>query len=161
MPDWTRLNRTRCQRISGRSRKPISTPVEKDVPAVVAANDDPLPSPEAWEAFRGPDPGLADKPAHPKSQSETFVSIDKDLRRLAKKVKGRRRPLDEDGRVPAYIVLTSRTRMLQKVGKAAFEQLDDRVLRLVESVRRRPGWTAYRIYPDDPSTLEAFRHRTM
>jgi tetratricopeptide (TPR) repeat protein len=136
--------------------EPVDPSPEPETPSATATNDNPMPSPEAWEAFRGPDPGLVDKPAHPKSQSETLLNIDKDLRRLAKKVKGRRRPLDEDGRVPAYIVLSSRTRMLQKAGKAAFEELDDRILRLVESVRRRPGWTAYRIYPDDPSTLEAF-----
>ncbi len=123
----------------------------------VPISKEPLPAPEAWEAFQGPNPGATDEaePA-PKSQPEALIKIDEDLRRLAKKVKARRRSLDEDGRVPAYIVMTSRSRMLQQVGETAFDEVDQRVMRLVETIRRRPGWTAYRIYPDDPSTLEAF-----
>jgi tetratricopeptide (TPR) repeat protein len=117
----------------------------------------PLPEPEPWEAFRGPDPGDVPAPDLPaQEQPETLLEIDEDLRRLADRLNARRRSRDEDGRVPAYIVLTSRSRMLQKLSEDDFNLIDNSVLRLVEAVRRRPGWTSYRIYPDDPSTLEPF-----
>jgi tetratricopeptide (TPR) repeat protein len=119
--------------------------------------ESPLPEPEPWEAFRGPDPGDITPPEMPvREQPEALLEIDEDLRRLADRLNARRRTRDEDGRVPAYIVLTSRSRMLQKMGEDDFNHIDNAVMRLVEAVRRRPGWTAYRIYPDDPSTLEPF-----
>lgn len=117
----------------------------------------PLPAPEPWEAFRGPDAGEAPAPERQVPEPpEALIEIDDDLRRLAGRLNARRRARDEDGRVPAYIVLTSRSRMLQKVGEGAFATIDQTIMKLVEAVRRRPGWTAYRIYPDDPSTLEPF-----
>jgi tetratricopeptide (TPR) repeat protein len=117
----------------------------------------PLPQPEPWEAFRGPDPGEA-VPSEPPApeKPEALIEIDEDLRRIANRLNARRRVHDEDGRVPAYIVITSRSRMLQKLGDEQFAAIDQKIMKLVEAVRRRPGWTAYRIYPDDPSTLDPF-----
>ncbi len=45
---------------------------------------------------------------------------------------------------------------MQNFGEDVFDQVDNKILSLVETIRRRPGWTAYRLYIDDPSSLESF-----
>ena len=116
----------------------------------------PMPKPEPWESFRGPDPGDIRKSVDPPYSEESLVEIEKDFRRLASRLKSRKRARDEDGRAPVYVVLSSHTRLQQSFGEEGYLRVNEAVLSLVEAVRRRPGWTAYRIYPDDPSTLSAF-----
>ena len=53
-------------------------------------------------------------------------------------------------------MLSSHTRLIQAFGDDHYKRLDDAILSLVEMIRRRAGWTAYRIYVDDPTTLEPF-----
>jgi hypothetical protein len=45
---------------------------------------------------------------------------------------------------------------MQTLGQADFQHVDRAVMSLVEAVRRRPRWSAYRIYIDDPLTLSPF-----
>jgi tetratricopeptide (TPR) repeat protein len=116
----------------------------------------PLPQPEPWEAFRGPNSGEIAGAVVGETAGETLQDVQEEFLRLAERINARRQPRDEDGRSPAYIILTSRTRLTQKFGESEFDQIDDAIIDMVESVRRRPGWSAYRIYPDDPSTLEHF-----
>jgi tetratricopeptide (TPR) repeat protein len=116
---------------------------------------DGLPAPLPWEAFRGPDAGDDGTPDIP-DDVETLVDIRKDLDRMAAKLGSARGPKDEDGRVPAYIVLSSRTRLAQEFGEDRFRRVDEAVMTLVEAVRRRRGWTAYRVYIDDPNVLLPF-----
>ena len=118
--------------------------------------DEPLPEPEAWEAFRGPNAGEAHQVSDTPRDSGALLDVDIEFRRLAQRLNARRRTRDEDGRSPAYIVLSSRSRLMQHLDEDGFNAIDERVLSLVESIRRRHGWTAYRIYVDDPATLEPF-----
>lgn len=122
-------------------------------PSVKKAAPNELPKPEPWESFRGPNPGDA-----PSSEVDglDLQQIQDDFGRIARRLSTRRPMRDEDGRSPAYIVLSSRTRLAQAYGEDAFEDIDAAVMSLVEAVRRHPGWSAYRIYIDDPTTLNPF-----
>jgi hypothetical protein len=122
-----------------------STPPEADFPA-----------PQPWEAFRGPDPGGPIETLDPDSDGESLLEIERDFERIAQRLNVRRRNRDEDGRSPAYIIMSSRTRLQQVFGNPVYEKVNNAVLELVESIRRKPGWTAYRFFPDDPSSLDPF-----
>jgi tetratricopeptide (TPR) repeat protein len=115
-----------------------------------------LPKPEPWEAFKGPNTSEHLSTSTSVHVPEALHEIDKEFRRLADRLNARKRARDEDGRSPAYIVLSSRSHLMQSFEEEGFKSIDEGVLRLVESVRRRYGWTAYRIYIDDPRTLEPF-----
>ncbi len=113
-----------------------------------------LPVPKPWEGFRGPDPG--DSHAQmPVDLTQSPQQIQQELEQLAARDDslGSDR---EDRRVPAYIVLSSRTRLMQTFGESGYQNVDHAVMRLVEAVRRQPRWSAYRIYIDDPLTLNPF-----
>ncbi len=56
----------------------------------------------------------------------------------------------------SYILLSSETRLLQQFGPAGFKQVDAAVYDLCDAVRRRKGWTAHRVYIDDPGSLRPF-----
>jgi tetratricopeptide (TPR) repeat protein len=115
-----------------------------------------FPTPQPWEAFRGPDPGETVEEPDPNSGTENLLEIEQDFERIAQRLNVRQRNRDEDGRSPAYIVMSSRTRLQQVFGNAAYEKVNNSVLDLVGSIRRKPGWTAYRFFPDDPSSLDPF-----
>jgi hypothetical protein len=57
---------------------------------------------------------------------------------------------------PHYIVLSSRTRLLQAYGETGFAQVESALKTLITAANRRAGWKATRIYVDDPTTLSAF-----
>jgi len=113
--------------------------------------DPDLPQPEPWEAFRGPSSGDATS-----DSSRELDQIRDGLNRVAARLKSPRRAGDEDDRIPAYVAISSRTRLLQEFGEAAFRQIDQAAMELVETIRRRQGWSAYRLFIDDPSTLQPF-----
>ncbi|HEX9798370.1 MAG TPA: hypothetical protein VGA52_15420 [Anaerolineales bacterium] len=113
------------------------------------------PLPEPWEGFQGPDPGLAEQ--QPNSRlSDAWREVRAELDRLADKVNARRPNDDEDERAPAYILLSSRTRLLQETGDAGFARVDEAADGLVATIRKRNGWTAHKVYIDDPTTLRRF-----
>lgn len=134
-------------------KKPEETSLDIGVPPL--NTDDSLPVPEPWESFQGPDPGDDVLPEHDQDD-ETLLEIERDFNRLAARVNPRQRYRDEDKRVPAYIILSSHTRLIQAFGDDCFQRIDQAIMSLVESVRRRSGWTAYRLYIDDPNTFEPF-----
>ncbi len=115
-----------------------------------------MPEPEPWESFRGPNPGDIRESVEKPFSEESLIEIEQDFRRLASRLKSRQRARDEDGRSPVYVVLSSHTRLQQSYGEDGYLRVNDAVLSLVEAIRRRSGWSAYRIYPDDPSTLDPF-----
>jgi Flp pilus assembly protein TadD len=134
----------------------VKPKTQEQVGTRVHQTEEPLPKPQPWEAFRGPNNGEAHLVQDPLQDSDALFDVDTEFRRLAQRLNARPRTRDEDGRAPAYIVLSSRSRLIQQFGEDGFKAIDDRVLNLIESVRRRYGWTAYRIYVDDPRTLEPF-----
>jgi hypothetical protein len=107
-----------------------------------------LPKPMPWESFRGPDPGNPLEDEHdpisaPATESE----------RPAREPSPSRPP---DDRIPAYIVLSSRTRLAQAFGEERFQRIDDSIIELVETIRRKNTWSSYRYYVDDPASAGAF-----
>jgi tetratricopeptide (TPR) repeat protein len=117
-----------------------------------AGVDGPGPQPEPWEAFRGPNPGDNDV-----GQSPELDRVRSDFDRMAIRLRSPNATADVDRRQPAYVVLSSRTRLSQVFGEDRFARLDEAIQDLVEAVRSRPGWAAYKFYPDDPGTLKPFR----
>jgi tetratricopeptide (TPR) repeat protein len=113
------------------------------------------PTPLPGESFRGPDPGNSKKGAGIR-EPESLADIREEFDRMARRVRARRAAQDEDGRLPAYIVLSNRTRLIQQFGQDRFSRIDEAIVSLVQAVRRRRGWTAYRVYTDDPTTLQPF-----
>jgi hypothetical protein len=57
---------------------------------------------------------------------------------------------------PHYVILSSRTRLLQVFGEDGFAQVEAALKSLAASANRRPGWKCVRLYVDDPTTLAAF-----
>ncbi|HLB65966.1 MAG TPA: C25 family cysteine peptidase [Anaerolineales bacterium] len=135
------------------SARPAPQAADPD-PALEA--EEPLPEPEPWEAFRGPNPGIAPSRTESRQAGESLREIEKELDRVAARVHVSKRRNDEDRRVPAYIAVSCRTRLVQVFGADRFRRIDDAMMALVETVRRRPGWSAYRVYLDDPACLEPF-----
>jgi len=129
-------------------QKPTSTTSGK----LKSPSDDDIPKPKPWESFRGPDAGNDNAPIDDEF-NQTLHEVEEEFTRLATRLNVRRRRHDEDSRVPAYIVLSSRTHLIQAFGEESFSLIDEAVVSLKDAVRRRPGWTAYRIYIDDPSTI--------
>ncbi len=105
------------------------------------------------EAFQGPNPG--EEPAQDPSSSPAGSS-DQPLREVAARVQARPIQPDEDRRVPTYLVVSSRSRLMQVFGVDTFKRIDEAIDHLVKAVRPRPGWTAYKVYVDDPNSLRPF-----
>lgn len=148
-------------RYLGRNRLPTPTesaPTEtkgeaKEAPEATEPAED-LPQPMPWEAFQGPDAGEAEAEEAPEeSEPDELQAL---LNRLTARLTGRTRLPDEDRRAPAYVVLTNRSRLLQAFGEDGFQWLDEVLHSLVAAVARRPGWTAYLLYADDPESLARY-----
>ncbi|MEW6566990.1 MAG: C25 family cysteine peptidase [Chloroflexota bacterium] len=125
------------------------------VPASQSEADD-LPQPEPWEAFRGPNASERDRKASPTPEAEALLEARRELDRVAARIKVQPKGQDIDRRLPAYIVASCRTRLVQEFGEDSFRRIDEAVMTLVEVVRKRHGWPAYRLYLDDPQTLRPF-----
>jgi tetratricopeptide (TPR) repeat protein len=113
---------------------------------------EPLPG----EGFQGPNSGdglLADD----LTDASSFPEVEADFSRIAERLNARRQAADEDRRFPAYIILSSRTRLIQVFGEEKFKEIDLAIVTLTETIRKRPGWTAYHVYIDDPSSFENFK----
>jgi len=108
------------------------------------------------EAFQGPSSG-DDSVEEDLSIENSFSQVEADFTRIAERINARRQTADEDRRFPAYIVLSSRTHLMQTIGDDSFNQIDETIISLVDTIRKRPGWTAYHIYIDDPSSFENFK----
>lgn len=132
-------------------KKPTNTTSE----GLPHPSDDDIPTPKPWESFRGPNAGKDIEPLDVEVD-QTIHEIEEEFSRLATRLNVRRRGHDEDGRVPAYIILSSRTRLVQTFGEESFHLINEASESLKKAVRRRPGWTAYRIYIDDPSSIARF-----
>jgi len=108
-------------------------------------------SPEPWEAFHGPDGGSdVDAP------SEALLDVQQAFDRMAARLNVPTSSPDAERRVPAYILLSSHTRLVQEFGEEKFKRVDEAIQGLADSVRRRRGWVAYRIFIDDPRSLNSF-----
>jgi tetratricopeptide (TPR) repeat protein len=120
--------------------------------AILTPSEGPPPAPEPWESFRGPDSGDGEP-----RESPEIERIRADFDRMASRLRSPEATTDIDRRQPAYIVMSSRTRLEQHFGQDRFARVDEAVHALADALRGRPGWSAYVFYPDDPSSLKPFR----
>lgn len=149
-------NRLPGRRPSARARVGIKRPSPSPRSAGRPADpESSLPTPEPWEAFRGPDSGDAYASANP-DFTAGGAEVGSGSNPLSTPIDPVTRRGDEENRIPAYVVLSSRTRLLQAFSEAGFNRIDAAVDRLIAAAGKRPKWRAYKIYVDDPRTLKAF-----
>lgn len=111
----------------------------------------PLPMPESWEAFKGPNEELPDD-----LSQETLVEIEDEYKSEISRTHSSRRWTGGEGRKPAYIALCSRTRLSQLYSVESVEEISDQIRSLTDAIGRNAVWSAYPIYIDDPSSLVPF-----
>lgn len=87
--------------------------------------------------------------------SETLRSVQEEFEKLAKRLK---RPSvgRTDGRFPMYVILSTRAGLEKQYGAQTATIIDGELRKMVEAVRRRPGWGSLVFYPDDPSSTAIY-----
>ena len=115
-----------------------------------------MPVPQPWEAYRGPDPGEPAPDSVSQDDPQTLKEIRLEFDKIGERIGSRRSAREQDGRKPAYVVLSSRTRMLQLAGAEPYERLAEAIRALTQAVRKRCSWPAYEVFVDDPSVLAPF-----
>jgi tetratricopeptide (TPR) repeat protein len=91
------------------------------------------------------------------TEEDDFLrDAEREFQQIAERLKIKLPKTKGDLQFPVYVILSSKRRLMDFFGEEKFKRLDDAILNLVEAVRKRPGWNAYRIYIDDPTTLEHF-----
>ena len=120
------------------------------------SSDFEMPKPEPGESFQGPSSGEQLSTSERSTTNDALLSVRNEFDRLAVRLNARRPVIDQEARLPAYIVLSSHTRLVQELGPSGFQRVNEGIMNLVEVVRRKRGWGAYRIYVDDPLSLEPF-----
>lgn len=108
-----------------------------------------IPEPEAWEGFQGPDSG--DHPA----QTE-FQEVRQEFARLSARLGAQPSQSDRERRAPVYVIVANKTRLMQEFGRDTFRRVDEALDDLASAARKRRGWTAIRLYLDDPSSLRTY-----
>ncbi|NIM92631.1 MAG: hypothetical protein GTO18_02810 [Anaerolineales bacterium] len=89
-------------------------------------------------------------------EEEILLHAQREFTRLAARLKVRSHKKTEDVRVPAYIVLSSRTRLIEIFGEEKFRRINEAIQGLVEIVNQRPGWHSYGLFVDDVLSCEPF-----
>lgn len=116
--------------------------------------DEAMPQPEPWEAYDGPDPGEDLAPQPPRSADS--VAFQDSLQRMSARYNLPRPTDNRDARRPAYLIMSSRSRLMQVFGEAAFDRIDEAARKLAAAVRGRQGWQAHLVYVDDPGSMKSF-----
>lgn len=140
---------------AGKSVEPDAAPNLAPAAPDSSLEEGPLPEPEPWEAFRGPNPGDTPARAHG-PEAETLLEIQREFDRIAYRLKVPRSGSDADTRKPVYVIAGARTTLIQTFGEVGFRKVDQAAEALLEAVRRRSGWSGLRLYPDDPVSLRPF-----
>ncbi len=89
-----------------------------------------------------------DQPDEP----ETPVSMEDELEDIAKNLEVPD-AARSDGRLPVYVVFTTRAGLERKYGLEKMAGLDDAMEKLVLTLRERPGWGSILVYADDPAGM--------
>jgi len=83
-------------------------------------------------------------------------TAEKDFQEIADRLRIRLPKTKEEVQIPAYVILSSKSQLIAIYGEEKFQRLEEAILSLVEAIRKRPGWNAYRLYIDDPEVLVHF-----
>jgi tetratricopeptide (TPR) repeat protein len=123
--------------------------------------DRPPPPPDSIERSEETEAVIEPKEEEPYSidnddEDEWFRIAEREFKEIADRLKI---PLPKEKgqvQIPSYVILSSKTRLMDIFGEEKFKRIDEAILHLIEAVRKRPGWNAYRLYIEDPTTLEHF-----
>lgn len=137
-----------------KSEQPAQVRKEQERPVEDGLANEAMPQPEPWEAYDGPDPGDPVGPQPPRSADS--VAFQDSLDRMSARYNLPRPTDNRDARRPAYIILSSRSRLMQVFGEAAFDRIDEAAGKLAGAVRGRQGWQAHLVYVDDPGSMKRF-----
>jgi tetratricopeptide (TPR) repeat protein len=151
-PAAEKPSESESQRKTAKSVKSSPSEAEDEADAPV---DSEFPQKEPWEAFDGPDAGGDEEGERP-SLSEALQQVKAEFNRLAQQVGARPSSDDEIERKPVYLILSSRTRLLQELGDSGFARVDEAMRKLTQAVQGRTGWQAHQLYVDDPKSLRPF-----
>jgi len=114
-----------------------------------------------------PVPRQAASPAIPKAAEEVLISedtaresvkildeIQTEFDRLAKSIK---KPAlsRADGRFPVYVLLSSKTALVNKYGANTAAVIDQLLQELTDKIGEMPNWSSLLYYPDDPACTTA------
>ncbi len=133
----------------GMNSLPVETTV---VPPPADAMPDDLEASAMPEAHRAVSEVVEPKSAAKKMDTRDAVemqAIKGEFEKLAKRLK---KPAigQADGRFPVYVVMSSRSGLINQYGAQSAEVLFTEMNHLAEMVRRRQGWGALAYLPDDP-----------
>lgn len=88
--------------------------------------------------------------------AETLLAIEEELNRVASEIARYKRSPDVDKRRPAYLAISSKTRLIAKYGPEGFAALDQEMDRAGARLRRSHNWPVYVLYVDEPQGLAPF-----
>lgn len=88
-------------------------------------------------------------------EKNTIQVVDEIFEKLAKKLK-QPELSRSDGRFPVYVILSLKSRLIQKYGRQTFLVLDTELQNLASGIRKKRGWGAIVVYPDEPANLVGF-----
>ena len=116
---------------------------------------DPVEAPEPLESVLQTD-AIGRRSSDGSEEEEWIKTAEREFEEIADRLKIRIPLSKGDLQIPSYVVLSSKSHLIEIFGEEKFKRLDEAILNLVEAVRKRPGWNAYRLYIDDPATLQHF-----
>jgi len=82
-------------------------------------------------------------------------AIADEFERMGEQLKVRMPKTSKSVRLLSYLVLSCKERLVQKFGEEKFSRLDEALDSLIDSVAKRPGWKAHKLYIDDGASMEA------
>ncbi len=77
------------------------------------------------------------------------------IAKLAKKL-GTSELTESNTRFPAYIILSSHSNLEKTYGEKTAEVIESQMNRLAETIKKRPGWNALVLLPDDQTCMDKF-----
>ncbi|MEN8172382.1 MAG: C25 family cysteine peptidase [Chloroflexota bacterium] len=95
----------------------------------------------------------ASKPKH--ILPETLQIVQDELDRIAKRLK-KTGLSHSDGRLPIYVIMSTREGLRQKYGTETTAVLDEAMRKLALALRSDPNWGSMLIYADDPANMAKF-----
>lgn len=124
-------------------------PVQPETTIPMAARQPETPPPPVETPFENKSQTPAPQKTAGERDFNELNTIQAEFEKLAKRL---RKPAigQSDGRFPVYVVLSSRTGLIEQYGQQSAQVLIDEMTHLADAVRRRQGWGALAYLPDDP-----------
>lgn len=86
--------------------------------------------------------------------SKEFLDADKEFQRLARSI-NKEFSGKLDGRFPIYVILTTKTGLIQQYGEQTFKIVEQLMTQVSQALQRKPGWGSMVFIPDDPKVQQS------